>query len=327
MPRSTLLSSRKWLRTIDRLERSGAAELGIAPADAQPLLWGWLGLLWDTAHNSGANPVLGSARDVEIACRWKREPGALHRVLAEERWIDEVDPGDETQPRPGSGCWAIHDYEDHRPRFLATRDSGRERQARYRQRQRERAEAAEGGSNVPPEPPPAAGSGDDAPAPAAKPKKARSKERPDDHPLPPSLDTPTFREAWARWHAYRREARHPAWQPSTCKNWLGTFAEWGEARAVAALEWSIKQVYQGVVEPRPPAGAPPPPPPPPPPEPPSAAAKLERAVAEARDVVFAKERAGKIDEERRDQLLEYLDTLNDTALVARAVRELNRETQ
>lgn len=74
--------------------------------------------------------------------------------------------------------------------------------------------------------------------------------------VPPTLDTDAFRAAWEEWIAYRRERRLPAYKPIGLNRQLARLAKWGPARAVAAIEFSICQNYQGIFEPTPGHGGP-----------------------------------------------------------------------
>jgi hypothetical protein len=67
--------------------------------------------------------------------------------------------------------------------------------------------------------------------------------------LPGELDTPEFHAAWERWLTHRKEIRHPL-RPTTQASQLKKLAAWGAARAVAALEQSITNGWQGIFEPR-----------------------------------------------------------------------------
>lgn len=71
---------------------------------------------------------------------------------------------------------------------------------------------------------------------------------PSGSPLPHQLDDPEFREAWQRWHDHRAEIRHPL-TPTTERLQLKKLAAWGSERAVAALEHSISNGWQGIFEP------------------------------------------------------------------------------
>jgi hypothetical protein len=61
------------------------------------------------------------------------------------------------------------------------------------------------------------------------------------------LDCDSFREAWQRWTAHRREIRKTL-TPSTTAAQLKKLAGWGVARAVAAIDRSIEAGWQGIFE-------------------------------------------------------------------------------
>lgn len=89
---------------------------------------------------------------------------------------------------------------------------------------------------------------------AGRPRAKRPPKPPEAPPaLPPPLDTPGFAEAWGRWERHRREIGHPL-KPSMRESQLKTFAEWGEARATAAIDFTIFKGWQGLKEPDGPSG-------------------------------------------------------------------------
>lgn len=55
-----------------------------------------------------------------------------------------------------------------------------------------------------------------------------------------------FREVWDSWLKYRRERKLPKWTESTLKLRAKQFAQWGVEAAVAAIEKSIAQGWQGI---------------------------------------------------------------------------------
>lgn len=69
-------------------------------------------------------------------------------------------------------------------------------------------------------------------------------------PIPSTLDTSPFREAWALWQQHRRERRQ-ALTPTATAQPLADVANLGEARAVAAIRHSIASGYQGIYERKP----------------------------------------------------------------------------
>lgn len=66
-------------------------------------------------------------------------------------------------------------------------------------------------------------------------------------PLPP-FSTPEFARAWADWEQHRREKKKPL-TPTSLKKQFGELAAMGEARAIAALDHSIKNGWTGIFEP------------------------------------------------------------------------------
>jgi hypothetical protein len=67
-------------------------------------------------------------------------------------------------------------------------------------------------------------------------------------PLPPSLDFQDFRKTWGDWLAYKQQIGKPYKTEIGHKAQLSRLAKWGKARAIAAVEYSIAQIYQGVYE-------------------------------------------------------------------------------
>lgn len=68
-------------------------------------------------------------------------------------------------------------------------------------------------------------------------------------PLPEALDTAEFRAAWSAWLAYRKEARKPM-TATTVARQLALCVELGVSDAVAAIEQSIRNGWQGLFEPK-----------------------------------------------------------------------------
>ena len=66
-------------------------------------------------------------------------------------------------------------------------------------------------------------------------------------PIPKELDTPEFREAWGEWLAYRIEKRKPV-TPRSARMSFKTLMDMGPPRAVAAIQHSIGNGYQGIFE-------------------------------------------------------------------------------
>ncbi len=67
------------------------------------------------------------------------------------------------------------------------------------------------------------------------------------HTIPTELDTPQFRTAWDEWIQHRKEKSKPL-TPSTASKQLKEVAALGEARAVAAIDYSILKGWQGIFE-------------------------------------------------------------------------------
>jgi hypothetical protein len=65
--------------------------------------------------------------------------------------------------------------------------------------------------------------------------------------IPPELNTPRFCASWAEWAEHRRQIRKKLTK-STAEKQLARLARWGEPRAVAAIEYSIEQGYEGIYE-------------------------------------------------------------------------------
>lgn len=64
--------------------------------------------------------------------------------------------------------------------------------------------------------------------------------------LPEVLDTPEFRDAWADWYEYRAESNLKAYVPTGARGQLTKLAKLGHDEAIAAIEHSIAQAYQGI---------------------------------------------------------------------------------
>ena len=82
-------------------------------------------------------------------------------------------------------------------------------------------------------------------------KSNSTKRRPltaSDVALPPALDSPEFRQALASWFTHRAEIRRPVTETSA-KQLIKQLASIGRGRAIAAIEHSVAQGWQGVFEP------------------------------------------------------------------------------
>ena len=65
--------------------------------------------------------------------------------------------------------------------------------------------------------------------------------------IPAELDTPEFRTAWTEWQRHRAEIKEPL-TPTSISKQLKQFAEWGPARAISAIEHTIRKGWQGIRE-------------------------------------------------------------------------------
>ncbi len=65
----------------------------------------------------------------------------------------------------------------------------------------------------------------------------------------PLLFTPEMIAAAERWLKHRSEIRHPL-KATSQEAFFRKCIEWGDARAIAAIEYSIEQGYQGMIEPK-----------------------------------------------------------------------------
>jgi hypothetical protein len=81
-------------------------------------------------------------------------------------------------------------------------------------------------------------------------KKARTAPKAEAVDLPDALDCDAFRRAWDDWHAYRRERRLPAWTDRTIKAQLAKLESYGLDGALASIEESIANGYQGLFKPK-----------------------------------------------------------------------------
>jgi len=73
----------------------------------KPHVVGLLELLWQAGY-AAASDVIGDEVDVETACEWEGELGALAKVLLAERWLDTDE----------SGTICIHDFWEHAPQYV-----------------------------------------------------------------------------------------------------------------------------------------------------------------------------------------------------------------
>lgn len=76
-------------------------------------------------------------------------------------------------------------------------------------------------------------------------EKEKEQEQ-DNNPLPPSLDTEVFRNAWASWIAYKGKVYKKAGRTAQ----INRLSAMGAERATAAITYSIAQGYDGIFEER-----------------------------------------------------------------------------
>jgi hypothetical protein len=62
------------------------------------------------------------------------------------------------------------------------------------------------------------------------------------------IQTEAFKEAWNLWCQHRTEIKKPL-KPTSCDQQLKQLAEWGEARAIAAIRYTVAKGWQGIQEP------------------------------------------------------------------------------
>lgn len=73
-------------------------------------------------------------------------------------------------------------------------------------------------------------------------------------PMPDTLLTEAFKAKWAEYVAYRRASRMKALKPASVAKQWSELAAWGHDAAVASIDQTIRNGWQGLFEPR--AGAP-----------------------------------------------------------------------
>lgn len=81
-------------------------------------------------------------------------------------------------------------------------------------------------------------------------EQRREEKSRDKTPLPPTLDTPRFRDAFQAWKDHRAAKKKPATQQAEAMA-LKKLEAMGEARAVAAIEHSVANGWDGIFEPKP----------------------------------------------------------------------------
>lgn len=66
--------------------------------------------------------------------------------------------------------------------------------------------------------------------------------------IPLLLNTPEFKEAWELWQQHRKEIRHSL-TPSTIRLQLKKLEKMGASKAIASINQSVENGYQGLFEP------------------------------------------------------------------------------
>jgi hypothetical protein len=102
------------------------------------------------------------------------------------------------------------------------------------------------GSNVE-EIPTATPSGESVDKPAKTPKAKPAAYDPRTVDLPPAINTPKFREAWAAWCDHRKEIRKPV-TPRSVTQQLQWCAKLGQSHAIESIRYTIMKGWQGLVE-------------------------------------------------------------------------------
>ena len=116
------------------------------------------------------------------------------------------------------------------------RKASAKRSQRYRDKQKGRSDAGNHGKITPPSPV-SSSAVSPSPSPTAQ----------QNTPLPPSLDTPEFKKAWAEWEAHRKEIKKKL-TPTSVKRQLARLAK-NPSEAVAIIEHTIEKGWIGLREP------------------------------------------------------------------------------
>lgn len=72
--------------------------------------------------------------------------------------------------------------------------------------------------------------------------------RADDEELPDSIRTPEMQEAWRAWCSHRREIKKPI-KPTQCRAMIQDLVKFGTERSLAAIQYTIRNGWQGLREP------------------------------------------------------------------------------
>jgi hypothetical protein len=68
-------------------------------------------------------------------------------------------------------------------------------------------------------------------------------------PLPPELDSDEFKAAWQEWLDFRRKVKRKPVSATAAGKQLKELADWGQAGAIASIQQSIKNDWQGLFPP------------------------------------------------------------------------------
>ena len=84
--------------------------------------------------------------------------------------------------------------------------------------------------------------------PKGKARKSKPSFDPASYPLPKHIDTPEVRSVWRDWCNHRSQKKQKITE-ETAKRAVNKLAGWGASRAIAAMEHSIANGWQGIFEP------------------------------------------------------------------------------
>ena len=218
--------------------------------------WEVVGLLegvWLFAQHNATDGAIGRHSNEDIAAwlEWEDDADELIESLVASGWLDRSD----------AHRILIHDWAEHAPRWVKGNiaKAGREMAAEIKEAPYSAKEAPREPPREAPREPPrdVPYSAKEAPPSLTKPREEKPKEKkqavacaPAPVEMPEILqDSAEFAEAWAAWLTYRRELKKPI-TPSSEKQLLRKFAEWGPQRAASAIYHSVANNWQGCFEPK-----------------------------------------------------------------------------
>lgn len=190
-----------------------------------------------------------SNEEIAIMVDWEGDPDELVEALVECHWIDVCEVN----------RLVIHDWHDHCPTYVkgglakkgqviaigttseleAEQDSGTTLGTTL-------ATTLACTSEVSSTKPSLAKPSQTKPNPPISPKGERPRFDASKVVLP--IQTEAFQEAWNLWCQHRTEIKKPL-KPTSCDQQLKQLAEWGEARAIAAIRYTVAKGWQGIQEP------------------------------------------------------------------------------